>query len=523
MSLVTPIPQASTIRLYSNIGWDSSNKDIRLFATATERDSYLSTRLLTNGEFNNCSIVKTGKSIKLEGRINDLIKATYLSFTNRLIDQTERTFYAFVTSVNYINVNTCEIQYEIDWIQSYLFDFVFEASMVEREHVNNDAVGANTLDEGMEIGEYTILNTVTKLFSPIVMVQLLATEITSKVSGGVVTAVDTLGYLLTQLGLMDDLLAPLVDAPERVVSMQMGVTKFCPDGGGSFVTGFTDTVTVGRPSAFKFRGNTYTPKNNKMYTYPFMLLTADNYMGQVEQFQWELGGFESTSGMDFKIWGTPTPKPILSLAPLDYYGNTGQGTGESETSQKAIIYDNFPQCPWLTDSYKAWMSQYGSAKTVSAGANVATNLVAGGLAAASGNYMGAATLGISAVTQAMGAAVEVRNHQIHSMQLEGTIGSAGLQYMKDQVGFRLTCYGIRPEYAKRIDDFFTRYGYRVDAVKVPNTIGRQSVNYVKTNGGKVIGNIPNDAKLIMERAMDNGVSFWHVDSIGEPLANNPIV
>lgn len=522
MSLVTPVPQNTIIKLYKGVGWCNSNKDVRLFTSEAQRESYLTARILAGGVFSNCSIVDIGRSIRVQGKLNNLIAATYMSFQNVEAGTTARTFYAFVTAVNYVNVNTVEITYQIDWIQSYLFDFSWESCFVEREHVNNDAIGANTVPENMDTVEYCIRNVTNHIYQSAILTQLLNNEVTARAYGGVVSGLDAIAYNIGNLGAFSDDLQGFRDAPENVAALTMGVQPMVSNAG--WATEFTETFTVGKTAGFAFKGETYTAKNNKLNCYPYMFLTVDNFMGDMVQLHWELGGFESANGMDFRVYGCPMPKPTMQCYPLDYMGvNTSMDYISNTCEQFAVTYDDFPQIAWTTDAYRAWMSQIGGMKIASAAAEVTINVVGGAMAAASGNYIGAAMLAGQTAEEIGQTYQEVRNHQIHSRELRGTVGTSGLQFAKEQVGFRVTQYAIKPEWARRLDAFFTRYGYRVDTPKVPNITGRSVVNYVKCREAKVGGNIPVDAKDLMESMLNSGVSFWHNDNIGSTVTDNPIV
>lgn len=508
MSLVTPIPQNTTIKVYSGIPWDNTLRDIRLFDTAAQRDTFLQAHL--QGVWEKCSVVSIGKSIKVEGSYNSFLESNYLSFTNQLDVGVARTIYAYITSIAYVNVNTVQIDYEVDWIQTYLFEFEFNSCMVEREHVNSDNVGEHLLDENLDIGEYMIRESRELGYSPAIFVYFLDEQASAATNiNGVGSCLSFESYTFDQLGVLETFLDMMKETPERIVEICMGVSDMRNDGY------FSDTQTIMKVAGFSDTGGEgYIPRNNKLSCYPYMFLTADNFMGEIVQLHWE--EFQSTSLATFTIKGCSTPKPCMEMCPANYKGRRDQ---IHATEQLAVQYNNFPSVPYATDAYRAWVSQYGFSKVASVGANVATTV----LGAIGGGIPGLVTGAIGLANTAIDTYQDVKNHQIHSQQLHGSIGNAGLQYAKDEVGFRVTQYAIRRDYAERIDGYFDRYGYKVNTVKTPNVRGRQFVNYVKTNNSTVSGNISVDAKVQMERALDQGVSFWHTDAVGAPLTSNPIV
>lgn len=508
MSIVTPIPQNTVIKVYAGIPWDDTLRDVRLFDTSAQRDIYFNGKL--KGIWEKCSIVSMGKSIKVEGYYNNFLECNYLTFTNQVPDTTARTIYAFITSISYVNVNTVQIDYTIDWIQTYLFDFEFDECMVEREHVNSDAVGEHLLDEGLDTGEYMIRSSREIGYAPAVFVYYLDKNVTAvSPINGVASCLNFESYTFEQLSVLATFLDAYKETPERIVEICMGVSEMRGDGF------FSDTQTIMKVAGFSNNGtDVYTPRNNKLSCYPFMLLAMDNFMGEIEQLRWE--EFQSTSVAVFTIKGNSTPKPCMEMSPANY---KGRRDGINTTEQFAIQYSNFPSVPYATDAYRAWISQYGFSKVASVGASVVGTV----LGAIGGGIPGLVTGGVGLANAAIDTYQEVKDHKIHSQQVHGSIGNSGMQYAKDEVGFRVTQYAIRREYAERIDKYFDRYGYRVSTVKVPNVRGRQFVNYVKTNGAIVSGNVAVDAKVQMERALDQGVSFWHTDAVGAPLTSNPIV
>lgn len=501
MSLVTPIPQQTSISLYKNIGWDSRIEDIRLFDTMAQRNAYLASRL--SHTWTQCSIVKNGTSIKLEGRLSDYLDCVYLSFTNIGYGTSPRTFYAYIVSLDYINVNAFQVTYQIDWIQTYLFDFEFDECEVEREHVSDDSVGANLLEENLEIGEYMIRGTIYHTYDTSIIIYFLDDTIALTLKNGVFTALSTAVYSSEAPGSILTILENNMETPEKIVSIQMGVRNMIP---GSF----TEDFEMGKLNGFaKGMQVPYVPHNNKMQCYPYMLLTMDNFMGEIEQLRWE--EFAEPTTAEFTVTGSTTPKPCMEMHPRQYKGTyVAPAEGNEDTEQISIQYNNFPEVPWASDTFRAWVSQYGFSNAVNVGASVLTTALTPEGIINEGNRL-------------VQYYQEYKDHQLHNRQMHGSIGNAGLQYGKGQVGFRITQYCITQEYAKRIDDYFTRFGYRVDAVKVPNVRGRSKLNYVRCTRAKVAGNVPVDAREQLEGALERGVTFWHIDDMGSPVTENPIV
>lgn len=522
MSIITPFPQATVISLYRGIPWDNTYADIRWFSSESERTTFLNSQLA--GQWGSCSIVKTGQTIKLTGQQTDWMSCNYMSFINNGLG-VGKTFFAFIKSVNYINNNTFEVEYEIDWIQSYLFDIDFETCLVEREHVNDDTFGKYLLQENIGFGEYAVEYVADNTYEKAINVNYLADgyEAEMKNHSGVGVGLNRVTQKFPEFSVIDTVLSNLnqTGQPERVASLQM-----CAWGMNN-ESGLSDSFqTTQSDKSFAYGNQTYTAKNNKMRCYPYKVLTVDNYDGGVEQYRYE--EFDD-SVCSFGVNGTLYPKPAMMCFPINYKGWHGNSSTPNTMRQNSLLFTNFPEIPWVSDTFRAWVTQ-NTPNLILSSAGKIVQTVGGALAVGVGiatanpvAVVGGASATIGGLSGIAEERQNIEQHQLHSMSLQGSTNSAGLAYLQNTIGFRVTKYCLRPDDAKRIDEYFTRYGYKVDTVKVPNITGRQYVNFVKTTNAHVKGNIPVDTKDILEKAMNGGCSFWHVNDIGQVLTDNPIV
>lgn len=53
-----------------------------------------------------------------------------------------------------------------------------------------------------------------------------------------------------------------------------------------------------------------------------------------------------------------------------------------------------------------------------------------------------------------------------------------------------TRYTIKAQFAKRIDDYFSMFGYETNEVKIPNLNNRPHWNFIKTTDVNIVANIP---------------------------------
>ena len=79
----------------------------------------------------------------------------------------------------------------------------------------------------------------------------------------------------------------------------------------------------------------------------------------------------------------------------------------------------------------------------------------------------------------------------------------------------------RPSEMRSLDNYFDKYGYRVNLLKVPNVDTRPLWNYVKTTEAHVGGNFPKAYRTAIEGMLNRGVTFWHTGAVEIGDYSNP--
>ena len=70
--------------------------------------------------------------------------------------------------------------------------------------------------------------------------------------------------------------------------------------------------------------------------------------------------------------------------------------------------------------------------------------------------------------------------------------------------------GIKDEYKMRIQNYFAKYGYKVNKYGIPNYKTRKDFNFVKTADCNIKSQtIPREDMLEIENIFNNGITFWH--------------
>lgn len=146
------------IWLCNNVPLNASYDDTILFKTKQEQQSYfMSKAVFTPTQF---SVLKERDGVlRMSGSVGNYYNINYMIFTNS--NFSDKYFYAFVTSIEYINPNLTYVYFTLDKIQTWLFDFQIEESLVEREHVEDDSLFKNLENEGIDVQERLAYNTET--------------------------------------------------------------------------------------------------------------------------------------------------------------------------------------------------------------------------------------------------------------------------------------------------------------------------------------------------------------------------
>ena len=555
------VPNSDVILLKSPLELNQTNQ--LNFANATEQYNYFY-NLPKNYIGDDYTYQRKEGYIRVDALADDLYEYNYVMFRNT--SYSGKWFYAFIDRIEYVNDNCSFIYITIDVFQTWQFDLTYKQSFVEREHVNNDAIGANTIDEGLETGEY-VINYVKEIDitaseqyhtkGGFVMVGVSeapeeswenVTSITGYLHSGrnqqgIPTALDyfiiSTSSLSTFTKLYDqnsksDAIATVFVIPQKIIEM-LGTAELlglytidCDD--GNIVAGFSiddneDAIDFGTYISYAPSNiNGYVPRNNKLFCYPYCYSRLTNNGGVDVTFRWE--DFENRNA-SFKVEGSISQGMSIKAYPTNYMGTRGTG---------AYVYgvtgQKFPTCGWNSDFYLSWVNQQGANLALQTGISVASNVLSAGgsLAgiATSGNALGGGIGAGNAILNTMStignAMQRVREAELVPTQTRGNINSGDVNFSIGKSGFTIYDMNIKAEYARMIDEWFDMFGYKVNRVKIPNVRGRRNWNYIKTIGCYIEADIPQDDLQQIKNMFDNGITIWHnPNTFMDYSQYNPIV
>ena len=88
-------------------------------------------------------------------------------------------------------------------------------------------------------------------------------------------------------------------------------------------------------------------------------------------------------------------------------------------------------------------------------------------------------------------------------------------------------YTITPQYKKRINNYFKRYGYAFNDYAIPNIYSRHDFNFLKCSVCHLISEtIPREHQEEIKQIFESGITLWHLENNVTPLdysvSNNPV-
>lgn len=517
------ISPQSEFRVLKNVPFNSDFKHTILFNSISEQISFFTG--CTKKSYSEFSYVRKDRVVRVPVITDEIYDCNYCMFKNNGFGQ--KWFYAFITNIEYINNGLAALTIAIDPIQTWMFEFNIEKSYVVREHVADDSIGKHTLDENLPFGD-VVQTDDTNHIEGWNIIAAYNDGGASSLINNVYSPVSTVS--VSDAASADALLSQFADQPEKVAFVTMG----CSGMEGEDYINFSRTI-----GAFSFAGESYTPKNKKLYCYPYDSFSVDDYGQNVANFKWE--DFENNTSVVFNETGSISPTPVLSLVPLNY---KGAGTAY----QYELVKTDFPQCPYTIDNYRAWQSSVGLKQQINMDYQIqqntlmdAADLITAIMSVASiasddsgsGDMSNLSSIGHGILNhqsrqnalnnQAKLNAVDKSYAQTHGISTGGTIGSCTAAWARGNIGWRFIRNQIKPEYARMIDDFFTRFGYKVNVMKVPELKSRSTFNYVKTIDCNITGDIPNYANQLISQIFDNGITLWHTTNVGNYSLANEVV
>ena len=482
--------------------------------------------------------------IRIKGSMRTFYKCNYMMFQNTSFEN--KWFYAFIKKIDYVNNSTVEITYDIDVFQTWFAVPRFNNVFVEREHVADDTVGLHTLDEGIPTG-YMVSFGGGKKFNieqPAGTNEMdIILETTFQIAGdgslpakieylgGVLrgtnmavfksSARDQLAYVLGWIndrGLGDGIVA-IYMFPDFLLDTEQTTNPLAYlNGAFKDITYYTiKDVIYDLPAKVSFSTKLmgYTPKNKKLLCYPYCFAYASNGSGKNVVLKYEFDAKENNT-FEANYCAQPSANGTL-MAQLRLK--------DQDVYMFELPIGGFPQVAYSYDKYSDYLALNQNKlefQRTQMGINSITGAVSAGAVGAmagfkTGGLYGAvagAALGVgNSVWQSIQGMAQISAEKADiAAQPNGLVGSAQTPdtlLLQDRYALMFHQMCIRPEYAKIIDDFFSRYGYKVSALKTPSITTRKNWNYIQTVGATIPTEMPAEVESKICSILDRGITFWH--------------
>jgi len=587
----------SDVRLISNVPFYKDYKHSRWFESRDEQTAYFTSKNIVRR-------MPTANFVRIEGKqyisvnasIDELWGTNYLMFQNAQYNS--KWFYAFVTKLEYRQTKTTYVHFEIDVLQTWMFDMKFKPSFVIREHGklwNADGTPIiNTLDEGLDYGtDYDTVSvqkyTPNNGFRWLVIISKSEADNSfndvKAVSNGIP---QPLSYYLIPFqgtntaakaiwhssGQTDPLIpsSPL-QAMNALYKIQEAVNNIVSifiteHPGFSADYGSDGVVTI--PGALNHRfseaaiGDTageairclqveyvgaynaeeithltdkYSPypsvKESKLLMYPYSLTVIDDFKGNRLEVK-----NEYISGKELKTLfkGSLGTSNKTSLAVANY--NRTVNSHSLATAQETALINTNPQDVAVVTDHLAAFLQGNRNSIENQRSSIMWNGILNGLggvtggvaAAAGGNITGAAASGLGVVQGAGNTALQIQGIEAKQQDISNvppTLAKMGsniaYDYGNSYNGFYIIHKMIKPEYRRKLTDFFNMFGYKVNEVKKPYFHSRRYWNYIQTASCVITGNFNNEDLVELKAIFDNGITLWHTDDVGNYDLNNEVI
>lgn len=503
---------------------------------------------------NNYSFLRATGTILVEFSYAQCLQANYIAFQNP--DYSNKWFFAFIDDVIYKGDRNCELKFTVDAWSTWFDKWQKKTCFINRQHTNNDTIGANTVPENIDVGEvkqefitedlaygndfgywiavasnwkikdgstgFEVLDSdkgtqfagVTVYDNTVFGSQLFLIHITS-------TSDFANLYLLIARSNMDGHVEDiqnifvLPDVAINLAKITSHTAKMGDDLSFTFYTMNYDltpekfNTTINKITSY----NDYTPKNKKCFVYPYNYLLVSNNQGSNNIYKYE--DF-STSNCVFENQFSIAIGGSGRVVPKNY---KGMETNDDE----ALPLGKYPTCAWSSDAFTNWLTQNS--------VNLATSLALtiGGVAgsvATGGATLPVAIAGVTSVAGNIAGTIGQFRQASLLPNISGGQATGDVIWSCNRNLFSFRQMRAKTEYMRIIDDYFTRFGYAVKRLETPNITGRRYWNYVEIGSSEEIGygDVPSKYMDIINNACRRGVTIWHNHAnIGNYSLSNTIV
>ena len=514
-----------------NTPLENDMKNTLYFASAQAQQNYFQS--VIGKTYANVSYQSDTRTFRCPEQVDRVRQYNYMMYQNSAYSN--KWFYCFIKKATFVSDGYTDIEFEVDPLQTFMFDVTVKPSFIEREHTRNDTPGANTLPENLELGEYVKNSNVsTPEIGPTTMMYAVGVSdiigtMTNYPASYINGLPNGLYYILTDSTSTLHRIVQMYDIagkanaiynmfvfPKQLLYIRQGDSGswayktseweyhngtysvlfdvFVPTS-SSLVGTLVENRQINKPTRV---GMSYTPRNQKLLTFPYCYFNISNNSGTTVTYHYE----DFNGNPKFNMVGVLNAGCATKLYPTNYKNMTiFSGDYQDNPYDYGITGGKYPTISWNSDSYTNWLTQ----NAVNIALNIGGTLATSATSLATGNFIGA---GASFLGGVSGTVARFYEASLMPNQAKGNTNVGDLNYTAHKNRFTVFELSIKPEYAQVIDDYFDLFGYKTNRVKYPNVAHRQNWWYTKTINANIIGNVPNDELNKIKEAYNNGLTFW---------------
>lgn len=534
----------SNLTLY-NCKLDRTMQKTIDFSSKSVRDSYFSSNnaiatIISTAYNGDAYFIRENKTVKvgINADILDFNGVNYCRFNNPQ-SGSSNFFYCFIDNIEYSAPETSILHLRTDVMLTNMGSYTTNECFVERSHIakSDDIYYKQLTPEPVDLGEKKecgIVRLSANLSSRSLTEFMTNYDVIINMSeslsgttggydyfvGGTINATyyytfenlsieNMIDYINTE-GQIDSIISIFAVPKNYIVKFASGLNN---------IYGVSDINYTNLPAYIVLGGNSmangYTPRNNKLLTYPYDYINVTNYNGSSVDIRYEFSE-QSSRYLEFKEILSIGNPVSLQVFPVDYniQGNTySEYLGNYEY---AVEFNNFPEIAWLSDTYSTYLALNKNSLQMQQMDRTIRKYA--GVASAVTNFN-------PSVSGVGNFAMELYDSQKEQMFFDASMkdmqnipdkvqgkSSGGVSMLSGSCGIFGRKMSLRTEYAQKIDKYFDMYGYNISAVQSPNWSNRSHYNYIKTSGIDIYGTVAKNDKEEIANIFNNGVTFWHMSN-----------
>lgn len=256
--------------------------------------------------------------------------------------------------------------------------------------------------------------------------------------------------------------------------------------------------------------DTYTPVNNKMLTFPYIKIHINANNGSSHDYAFE--DFTDLT-QSFLIMGNYANRGSISLIPTDY-------KGINLNIEESLSITDFPSPAYKGSQFASWLESNKWGALGGLVSSAITSLSSGNASPVANNILNLGT--------------NIADMLNAPPKTAGDINADVFKVGANLIEFTIQYQNIKPQFARIIDEYFSKFGYATKRVKVPNvfssnTTHRRNWNYLNTKGALVksatgTSGVPAFDLEQIQNILDKGITFWnYIGQVGNYNLDNSIV